>query len=110
MFRAYLLEDPENNQTVRLDASAYLLGALLGPVYVGYKTSSVRLCIAAIAWTALHGALLVAVEAVTSFIPAFEQAIALGAAALLVLIVQSHRMVGLIRTDYRRKGYEVYRD
>lgn len=106
-FRGYRFEHPKTEKSVTLAGWSYLWAGLFGAayvIYVGYGN----------VWRALAiniacGLIFVAATAATSFIkPLFQLFVLVGLVPAIVLI-QGTAMINIIRTAFRRRGWQIMR-
>ena len=106
MFSCYEFHEPRTQTTVGSGKASYLWAGLFGGFYVLFKGGGPK-ALEAFGWHLLCWMVLVNLLFVSSVLPPREQLIGLVVAAPLLLTMLSLRMVRLIRTGYRRRGWGV---
>jgi hypothetical protein len=106
MFPRYLFESRQTERNVTVGGWSYVWAGLLGPLYVLCKGGR-QYVFHALALTAALMLALTALVAVTSYITAVMQTIAIILALPIGLLVQSVKTVAILKTAYRRRGWRV---
>jgi hypothetical protein len=106
MFASYLLENRTTRRRIAIRGWSYVWAGLFGPFYVLSKGGR-RSVFGAIALSLALTLVLVGVVGATSYIPALQQVIVVPLALGAVLVVQSVKIVDILRNSYRHRGWKV---
>ena len=106
MFSGYVFHDSTTQKTVRIGKASYLWAGLFGGFYVLFKGGRPK-ALEAFGWHLLCWLVLINFLFVSSVLSPREQLIGLLVGAPVLLTMLSLRMVRLIRTRYRRRGWGV---
>jgi hypothetical protein len=106
MFPRYLFESRQTLRKVTVGGWSYVWAGLFGPFYVLSKGGR-QYVFHALALAAGLTLAFAALLAVTTYVSAIQQTIALVLALPVVLLVQSVKAVAILKTAYRRRGWRV---
>ena len=106
MFPRYLLESRQTMRSVNIGGWSYVWAGLFGPLYVLFKGGRLYV-FHALALTAGLTLAFAALLAVTTYVSAALQTVAIVVALPVVLLVQSVKTVAILKTAYRRRGWRV---
>src|SRR6476469_334364 len=104
MFPTYDIESPDGATTITIGPLSYVTAALFGGFYVLFKAGTGRIISAAF-WTVFFAFLLMVVAFLAALLSGPLQGLVIIIAVPTVLVVQSVRMIQLVRSTYRRRGW-----
>jgi len=108
MFSRYAISDPKTQKTIAIGGASYLWAGLFGAFYVMFKSGRTT-APEALGWHLLCWLTLVGLLLVTSTLSPRLQQFALVVTAPVLLAMLSARMMRLVRTGFRRRGWRVRR-
>lgn len=106
MFASYRFEEPRTGKVIRISNWSYLLAGLFGALYMLLKAPGEGF-LQALGWTIACTLAFASLAMVVTVLPAAAQTVLLVVAPPIVLIVQSVKIVALVRKSYRRRGWIV---
>ena len=106
MFPHFVFESRATERRIVVGAWSYLWAGLFGPVYVLSKGGG-KYALQALALSVALTLGLTALVAATSYISAFQQTVVVCIAVPAVILFQSLKTIGILRTSYRRRGWRV---
>lgn len=110
MLPTYRFDNPKTNESVRIGRWSYVWAALFGALYVLIKAGPARL-LRAIVVTLLCTFVLIVIVGLTSvLLSPFKQILVVAIATPAVLVIQSRKMMELVRSSYRRGGWQGRRE
>jgi hypothetical protein len=106
MFPRYRFESRQTMRTVTIGGWSYVWAGLFGPLYVLARGGRLYV-FHALALSAGLTLAFAALLAVTTYVSAALQTVAIVLALPIMLLVQSVKTVAILRTAYRRRGWRV---
>ena len=106
MFPRFLFESRQTARNVTVGGWSYVWAGLFGPLYVLSKGGR-KYVVHALALTAGLMFAFAALLAVTSYVSAALQTVALILALPVGLVVHSVKTIAILKTAYRRRGWRV---